>query len=213
MKYYLYRFSDNWADEMDLEGFAIMTEKQKDIALAAIKRQYKKGGTICFGTNEDNDYDSLEDVLACISFEEISFQEYNSILKVFGSSTFGELGPLNILGEDEDEDEEWDEDEDYESEYDSQAKLIYDFIKKEYGLEETHSLDHHSKFIWKPTPKTEIEITIGEFDDGDEEVELTLRLGNKEISYDFYKVENIYRAPGPTLRPAIKELIEKAKKY
>lgn len=137
MKYYLYTFEDNWADEMDVQGFAVLTEDEKDMAIAQIKRQYKNGGTICFGTNEDNEYDDLDDVMDCVEFEEISQSEYSTLKKLFGES-FGELGPLDIysLGEDsEDFDDEEDEDDDYERDFEGEADKIVNFIKSEYGIE------------------------------------------------------------------------------
>ncbi len=48
MKYYLCTFADNWADEMDLTGFVILTEIEKDIAMAAMRKEYKHGGTVNF---------------------------------------------------------------------------------------------------------------------------------------------------------------------
>lgn len=232
MKYYLYKFSDNWADEMDLEGFAILTETEKDIALSQIRKEYKRGGTICFGTNEDNEYDSLSDVMNTISFKEITAVEYNAIKKAFGKSSFGETGPLDFDFFEDDEDdeeeeycdhcgEELDEDgecsncdeDDYEEEYNSQANAISKFIKSEYGLEESSSSSHHSSFIWKPTPNTEIHITIDEYNDGEEEVELHLKYKGKDLRYEFFKVEHIYKNPGAYIKSLIKEFIEKAKKY
>ena len=232
MKYYLYKFEDNWADEMDLEGFAILTETEKDIALARIRKEYKHGGTIGFGTNEDNEYDSLSDVMDTVSFKEITAVEYNAIKKAFGATSMGETGPLDTYdldnedeeycehcGEELDEDGECpecdgeDEEDDFEEEYNTQASAISKFIKSEYGLEETSSHDHHSNFVWKPTPNTEIHITVGEFDDGEEEVEVHLKYRGKDVRYEFFKVEDVWNNPGAHIRQLIKELIEKAKKY
>ncbi len=218
MKYYLYTFSDNWADEMDVQGFAIMTEKQKDISLSAIRRYYKNGGEISFGTNESNDYDSLEDVLACVEFKEISKSEYESVLNVFEGSTMGELGPLKILEEDEDEeyeeDEEDDDDEDmYEAEYDGQAKRICEFIKDEFGILETSS----SYFLWKPTPKSEITISILDYDSAEEvsdyeQIEVSLKYNGKEMGFEFFEVNVIYH-DFEIMSKQIKQFIEKAKSY
>jgi hypothetical protein len=235
MKYYLYKFSDNWADEMDLEGFAILTETEKDIALAKIRKEYKNGGTICFGTNEDNEYDSLSEVMATVSFKEIAAVEYNAIRKAFGTTHMGETGPLDAWDLDGDEDDEVeycdhcageldeegvctnceyeDDDDKYEEQYNAQANAICKFIKSEYGLEETVRFDFHSNFVWKPTPSTEIHITIANFDDGEEEVELHLKFKGKDVRYEFLKVEDIWNNPGAHLRQLVKELIEKAKKY
>ena len=240
MKYYLYRFSDNWADEMDLEGFAILTEIEKDIALAKIKKEYKHGGTIGFGTNEDNEYSSLSDVMATVSFKEITAVEYNAIRKAFGATYMGETGPLDVWDLDDDEDEDdveycdncggeldedgecpdCDEEDDYEEEFESNACEITNFIEKEYGIEQDPTTNFvgsgsvFARYIWKPTPNTEIHITIDSYcGDGEEEVELHLKYKGKDVRYEFFKVEDIYKNPGAHIRDLIKEFIEKAKKY
>lgn len=235
MKYYIYKFEDNWADEMNVQGFAILTEKEKDMALAYIRREYKRGGTIYFGTNEENDYKSLRDVMNCISFEEITSNQYNTIQQVFGDNSFGELGPLDLdeleepevceecgeeLGEDDEDgicsscQEEAEEEERNESEYDNMADKVVRFIMTEYGLEKTASSDHHSRIKWKPTPKTELDITIAEYDGSDEEeIEITLYLNRKKVGYDSFVISDITNNPGHYLKDSIKHMIEKAKKY
>jgi hypothetical protein len=220
MRYYLYKFEDNWADEMDVQGFAVLTEDEKDMAVAQIKRSYKNGGTICFGTNEDNHYNNLTEVMDCVEFEEISQSQYNTLMNLFGQS-FGELGPLDIYdldGDnddyDEDEDDDEDEEEEFEREYEANAKKIYDFIQSEYGIETKSDPDYYAAFSWKPTPKSEIEILIGAYSgDDDEEVELTLKVNNRELRYEFFDVASICDKPGYFLRNIISQMIEKAKSY
>lgn len=259
MKYYLYRFSDNWADEMDLEGFAILTELEKKTALASIKKEFRNGGSIDFGTNEDNEYDSLEDVMACITFKTITSSEYYTIKKVFGGTTMGETGPLNGYDFDDDDDDvceqcgdeldtdgqfcsncedvceecgdslngedgplcsdcEEDEADEHEEEFKNNANSIRDFIKKEYGLEESEQLyKFYSRFTWKPTPKTEIEIIIEKYSGGGESVEITLRFNNKGTKYRDLSQTNFgveeYCNSTVKIGSHIRGLIEKAKKY
>lgn len=246
MKYYLYTFSDNWADEMDLEGFAILTETEKDVALARIKKEFKNGGTLCFGTNEDNEYEDLDEILACITFKEISQTEYLSIKNAFESFSMGEIGPLRLSDLDDNIEEiqeeqfcyncggplnnnnddelcsdcenEQDEEDRYENEYNKQANEISKFIKDSYSLEESYSFDYLSNFIWKPTPNTEIHITIEEYDDGEEEIELTLKFKSKSnnyknLEYDFFKVGHIWENPEKFLKPIITKYIKKAQNY
>jgi len=244
MKYYLYKFSDNWADEMDLEGFAILTENQKDVALTKIKREFKKGGTISFGTNEDNEYENLNAIMGCIEIDTITSQQYHTMKSIFPDGYFGQLGPLDYdsldeFPDDDNEDEaelcsecgeeleegddefcascqeDVDEEEEYEQLYYAQAKKICEFIRNEYGLEETSTSNCYSKFLWKPTNKTELEIEIQEYQDGndDEEVELTLRLNGKEMRYDFFKIDDICDNLELEFKKTIKEYIDKAKKY
>lgn len=240
MKYYLYKFQDNWADEMDVQGFAILTETEKDRALSYIKREYRRGGTIILGSNEENEYDTLKDLMDCVSFDEITSAQYNAIYNAFGDTSFGELGPLDLdeieeeprtceeCGEELDEDDEdeicescareFEEEQRDEAEYNNAADKIAKFIISEYGLEKTSSNNHHSRFVWKPTPKTELEISISEYDGccgGDEgEVEITLRLNKKKVGYVCFLVCDVEVVPGHfELKDAIKNMIEKAKRY
>lgn len=223
MKYYLCTFADNWADEMDLTGFVILSEIEKDIVMASIRKQYKNGGTICFGTNEDNEYGSLSEIMDTLDFKEITAVEYNAIKKAFGVTSFGEIGPLSVYDSDEDfddyDDRDWDEDEDEddgEEEYNSHAMKITKFIEKEYGIEpESYSPDScFSNYNWKPTPNTILTITIGAYsEDDEEEVEINLIYKSKTVSYEFFKVEDIWSNPEFYLIPVMKSLIEKAKKY
>lgn len=221
MKYYLYEFEDNWDDEMDLAGFAILTEIEKDIALAKIRKEYKKGGSIGFGSNQDNEYDTLSDVMNTISFKKITETEYNVIKKTLGV-TFGETGPLDTsdLEEDEygDEEEYADKDEygdDYEEEeYELRADTVTQFIKKELGLEQTISNEFYSLFIWKPTPYTELLISVGKYYDGEQEdVEMHLKYKNKDVKYEFFRLEDVFNNPEFYIQSTIRRLIEKAKKY
>lgn len=216
MRYYLYTFEDIWANEMNVAGFMILNELEKDSLLTQIKKEFKKGGSISFGTNEDNEYDSLQDVMNCITIKEISKTEYDVIKKTLGTS-FGETGPANIIEEDDEEDYEDDEEEqDSEEEiYKANVDRISAFIEKEYSLVNTPTLGLHSKFIWKPTSKTEIEITIPKYDSnsGEEEVELNLKHGRRGIDYHSLDVEEISVNPEHYLKSVIKSFIEKAKKY
>lgn len=235
MRHYLYKFSCN-----GYEGLAILTETQKDMALARIRREYKKGGEMSLESGETLDFDDLREALESFDFIEISLSEYKTLVKFFPGYVFGEAGPLDRdcfdFEEDDEEEEEdecencgrpldgedslceqceADEQDECEKEYGRQADKITDLIKKEYGIEASQTSDYHSKFNWKPTPKTMIEITIGEFDDGDEEIELTLFLNGIDLDYEFFEFEGFVNSTdGLTeLRNTIKGFIEKAKKY
>lgn len=53
-KFYLMKYSDNWADEMDVDGHTILTQEEYDqftLAAANVKHMY-----FCIGTNEDIEY-------------------------------------------------------------------------------------------------------------------------------------------------------------
>lgn len=125
MKYYVCTFSDNWADEMDLEGFCLMTEDEKDEMIKDIKKRFKKGGTIGFGSNESNDYDDADEVLATLSYEQITKAEFDTISRVIGTS-FGEQGPMDGSGGNWDDDDDDDDDEDV-IECSQCGRAIYDY--------------------------------------------------------------------------------------
>lgn len=219
MKYYLCTFADSWADEIDLTGFVILNDVEKDIVVATIRKEYKHGGTICFGTNEDNEYGSLYEIMDTLDFKEITPVEYNAIKKAFGTTSFGEIGPLSVcdFNEDcDDEDFEEDDEDDGEEEYNSHAMKITKFIEKEYGIEpDSFSPNSYfSSYKWKPTPNTEINIIIAEYsEDDEEEIEISLNFKSKTVKYEFFKVEDIWSNPESYLRPVMKNLIEQAKKY
>lgn len=226
MKYYIYKYQD----DDGREGLMLLTETEKDIILAQIKKHYRNGGDVSNNDGEDTYYDDLDDLMNCITFEELNQHEYLTLKKVIGVS-FGETGPAAPLDEDEDEDEEYcdncgslllsheddccescKEEEHDEEDYNDEAKTIVEFIEKEYSLVKSSSYGSFAKYNWKPTIKTQIEIEIPEFSDGDEEVELTLKLGNKAVDYEYLSVENS-AADLSQIRSVIKNFIEKAKKY
>lgn len=230
MKYYLCTYDDNWADEMDITGFCVVDEEGKEAMIRGIKVTYKDGGSISFGTNEDNEYDDADDVLATVSFKQISKAEYNTINRLFGGS-FGEQGPMEESAEewelDEEEEEERycdvcggeldehesdicdscdAEDEEEEEEYDSAAKKLTQFIKSEFSLV-PDNVNGNVKFFWKPTPKSEIRISIPSYSSSDS-AEMSLTINNKKYSNQFLDVASINK---DTLRKSIKALIETAK--
>ena len=64
-KFYLVKSSPNWADEIDFEGFDLLSEDEyKNEVKDFLKRaKEKKGCRVCYGTNED-DYVFAEGVLS-----------------------------------------------------------------------------------------------------------------------------------------------------
>lgn len=259
MKYYLYKYSDNYADEFDVAGFCIMTEKQKKDSLKELRREYRNGGKVYIGSNEEIEYNSLKEAMNAINISEITKAEYETIKTLFPECQFGELGPLDFdcddveLCEDcgceleryeieegicascseEDEIElcescgreleEWEcemcescleGDGEEEMVYKLKADTIVNFIKSEYGIEETGSSEYYSLFRWKPTPKTHIQITISFFN-GDEigEVEISLNSDKKVLEYQYFALPNISGNPGKYMRPTIKKFIESTKKH
>jgi len=213
MKYYLYEYSANWADEMDVAGFMLLTETEKDMTLASIKKRFRKGGTVSIGSNEEIEYSDFDEVMNDVSITEITKQDFDTINRLFGSS-FGETGPCSDFDDyDEDFSDDLDDSEE-DDDYVNNVEKITSFIKKEFNLEENLNSndDVYTSFSWKPTPKTQIEIIIPSEDDGEEEVEVALKLNGRELKIDFFDVDitadNTYH-----LENFIKECIQKAIKF
>ena len=104
----LIKWSDNWADEMDLEGFHIMSEKAWLAFLKLLDDTieiYKKHSDnlfqcfdFCVGTNEEITYKSKEDFLKSFVIEEIDEEAERIIKNNFGPSPYG-FFPLEQLFE------------------------------------------------------------------------------------------------------------------
>lgn len=93
MKYFLVTFDDNWADEMDIEGFAVATEDQLEL----FKRDLMAANyptEIYIGSNQSIGYNDFDDYWACVDHEEITLEEYNLISKLFSAKfeTYNEEG-------------------------------------------------------------------------------------------------------------------------
>jgi hypothetical protein len=107
MAKYLAIFNDITSEEINVNGFIIMTEKQmnsyEELALSITwDFDYKEDGL-------ELSYISGEDLLEKIEFKEISVQEASLIKKLFGTK-FGyfidEESLFDVVQEDGDEDEE-----------------------------------------------------------------------------------------------------------
>lgn len=94
----LVQWDSNWGDEMDIEGFSILTKS----AWEDYKKMLENKGRfyIYVGTNEEIDYNNGNQLLKEISVENISEDEAKTIQKFFG----GQGGFTQFLGLDEDED-------------------------------------------------------------------------------------------------------------
>jgi len=95
----LLQWDSNWADEMDISGFVITTEKiWKDY-----KKELKKKEEFCIyvGSNEEIDYSDGKELLEEISVTKLSDEEADLISKKIGTS-FGFTDFFEIEEEDED---------------------------------------------------------------------------------------------------------------
>ncbi len=89
-------FKDNWADEMDIVGFNILTKEQWEYKELEI-RETPFPKEVGVGSNEQITYDNVEQYLAMFTILEISDEEEKTIRKFFGNYMFG-IFPL-IEGE------------------------------------------------------------------------------------------------------------------
>ena len=98
----LVKFSDNWADEMDVKGFCIYKSKEEFdedlkeeiVDSAGIEDEeyddFISGNYFWYshgiGSNESLEYESFEDLYNKFSITEITDEEYDILHKYFGRS-------------------------------------------------------------------------------------------------------------------------------
>lgn len=77
MIYVLVNWSDNWSDEMDLEGFTLMSKVEWESVVANTATYFKDNGSYeaGFGTNESNEYESFDRWLENFKTVELSEEE------------------------------------------------------------------------------------------------------------------------------------------
>lgn len=78
MAYYLLRYEDNWADEMDLDGFVVLDEEEMydfNIAMGILSNTdfYAE---FCVGTNQEVIYDDYSSLLRAYEVVEIFESQY-----------------------------------------------------------------------------------------------------------------------------------------
>lgn len=101
----LVKWDDNWADEMDICGFVIMTDEEyKEF------NQYVNNIFVPFeisvGTNEELNYENGEDFLRSITVKEITEEETKVLDKFFKNNKYGHtsfVSTIEYYGKDEDE--------------------------------------------------------------------------------------------------------------
>lgn len=87
---FLVQFSDNWADEMDVEGCMIMTDEEYEAYLAAARRAFEIRGEVsfCIGSNESIEWESIHDFEKTL-FARYITEEEATVLRTFGFDDFG----------------------------------------------------------------------------------------------------------------------------
>lgn len=93
--FYYVRYTDSWADEMTIEGFSIMDEKEYEryvVALNAIITDMECGQPFIYyvGSNEEIEYDNVDDFLS--AFETSEFEEYPEGIEMVFGKKFPEFG-------------------------------------------------------------------------------------------------------------------------
>lgn len=86
----LVQFSDNWADEMDVEGCMIMTDEEYEAYLAAARRAFEVRGDVsfCVGSNESIEWGSIHEFERTLFVRQIT-EEEATVLRTFGFDDFG----------------------------------------------------------------------------------------------------------------------------
>lgn len=84
------QFNDNWADEIDVRGGKIMTEKEYEEYIAAAKKAFEVNDYIDFwiGTNESIDYTDFTDFINTLTVYSITEKE-EDVLKRFNLENYG----------------------------------------------------------------------------------------------------------------------------
>jgi hypothetical protein len=108
IKYFLVDFDDNWAYEMDIRGFCIMSEKQMELYFDAFNEIINDNGQYIFhlGPNKEIEYESIEDFKKAFSWHEITADDKKRMEFLFGLQSFigddPDIGPIsdNKLTED-----------------------------------------------------------------------------------------------------------------
>lgn len=80
----LVKYSDNWADEMDVEGCRVYRKSEWDIFCKAAKMEFKENGSYVYyvGTNEDIEYRSYEDFMSQFEVKSITKDQLDVIEKL-----------------------------------------------------------------------------------------------------------------------------------
>lgn len=93
--FYYVHYVDNWADEMELEGFSIMDEKEYEHYVAtvnAIIADIESGLPFVYqvGSNEEIEYNNVNGFLS--AFEVSEFEEYPEGIEMIFGKKFPEFG-------------------------------------------------------------------------------------------------------------------------
>jgi len=131
-KNYLATFSGNYADEFDMSEFMTM-KGDEVISIIEVLKTYDDEISICFGTNEELQFEDGDDLLSQISIREITNTEAEVLNRLLGGG-FGDAGVFDFIsemGSEIDEDDEDDEGVSYAQRYEElKQKNIKDIKDK-----------------------------------------------------------------------------------
>jgi hypothetical protein len=99
----LVKFDENWADEMDVSGFKLFkSQKAWDKAIKEFKeeKEIEDDDDCCFsvyfGTNEENEYESMSEFLDLFEVIELSNEQANVIDSLFPEASCSGFGHFPI---------------------------------------------------------------------------------------------------------------------
>ena len=95
-KYYICKYDSNYADEFDLEGFSLFTEKEYKEYFNTIPKLDFYDKDIYFGTNECQNFSNVDELNNDLDWYELTKKEYKSVKNLLGKE-YGTLTPRNIL--------------------------------------------------------------------------------------------------------------------
>ena len=110
MNHYMVRYSDNYADEINIDGLCFITQEEKDLFFENLGKINFRFAEFSIGSNMEIYYERRLDVLRAISFEPISHEDYVKFKTTIGSVGFakkfiGFIEDLADMEDDEDEEE------------------------------------------------------------------------------------------------------------
>lgn len=82
----LVKYDSNWADEMDINGFKVLTDKQWEKYQRDFKKHFKEECyTYYVGTNEEIEYSDFEEFRNNFNVSEITDEEAAVLKKLFAN--------------------------------------------------------------------------------------------------------------------------------
>ena len=99
---YLVRFEENWADEMDIYGFAIFTAEEYSNWCHTLSRLCKAMNyavfTYSFGTNEEQEYEDFEEFMNCFTVKALPAEHAKMLRDSFDTDEYyGQFPGIDIL--------------------------------------------------------------------------------------------------------------------